>query len=74
MPDLNLPYKEKEESSDIASKLIAFGCRACYIFALVLENNQKCPKCRQSITLFNDFDRTRTWAKLEKAYKSKYLF
>ena len=86
VPDLNRPYGEKEQESDveivvpskrsgcmirshneetpapinvrkfrtyIPPKQMLMGCRACYLYVMVPENHQKCPKYRQDTNLFD---------------------
>lgn len=44
-----------ESSSSRGSELTVMGCRNCYMYVMVCDNNPQCPNCRKSDGLIDPF-------------------
>lgn len=42
-----------KDQTDVLPKLIVKGCQACYIFVMVQETDQRCPKCHVGTSLID---------------------
>lgn len=44
---------DNQTPTETSSKLLLKGCKACYMFVMVRENDQRCPKCDQGTYLID---------------------